>query len=262
MKTLSSFFLVFLFVFSSQTVFAQKEDSFTIVYNNIPSNKNLKTQWGYSAWIEIGNEVILFDTGTKAELLQENLKKLELDAARISVIAISHEHNDHTGGLESVLKQVNDGTMVYLPNDFNPALKKEFSKIKFIVNDKYQEIITGVWLSNIFIDHNRGIREQALVLEKGEMVIMITGCAHPGIVEMCESVKKYFPDKTLELVTGGFHLMRSSEEQVYQISNRIKQLGFKKVAPSHCTGDHSILIFKEAWEEDFVQLNLGDTYYF
>lgn len=262
MKNLATFFLVFLVVFTSQTVFAQNDDSFTIVYNNVPSNKNLKTQWGYAAWIEKGDEVILFDTGTKAELLTENLKKLELDPARISAIAISHEHNDHTGGLEWVLKQVKNDTKVYLPNDFNPTLKMEFGKMKFIVNDKYREIKAGVWLTEIFIEFNRGIREQALVLEKGDKVILITGCAHPGIVKMCESVKKQFPRKKLELVTGGFHLMSTSEEQVTQISDKLKQLGFEKVAPSHCTGDHSISILKETWEDDFVPLHLGDTYHF
>ena len=184
MKTLSTFILVLLFVFSSQIIFSQNEDMFTVVYNNLPSNQNLKTHWGYSVWIEKGDEVILFDTGTKAELLQGNMKKLKLNPARVSTIVISHEHNDHTGGLEWVLKQVKGDAKVYLPNDFNPTLEKVFSNVKFIVKNKYHEIANGVWLTEIFIDHDRGIREQALVLEKGEKVIMITGCGHPGIVEM------------------------------------------------------------------------------
>ena len=209
-----------------------------------------------------GDEVILFDTGTKAELLQENLRKLNLEPTQITAIAISHEHYDHTGGLESVLKQVEKHIKVYLPNDYKPELISDFNKIKFIVNDKYQKIADGVWLTTVFVNHNNGIKEQALVIEKEEKLIMITGCAHPGIADMCASVRNHFPDNKLELVTGGFHLMRTSEEQVLQISDRIKQLGFEYVAPSHCTGDNATPIFKTAWQDAFIHLNLGDTYYF
>lgn len=249
-------------VFSTESIFAQNEDSFTIVYNNVPSKNHLKTDWGYAVWVEIGKEVILFDTGTKANLLQDNFGKLNLDPAKITTIAISHEHYDHIGGLGSVLKQVKKGCTVYLPNDFKPALKNEFEKLKFRVNDQYRQIAKGVWLTEIFVDTDRGIREQALVLEKGEKIIMITGCAHPGIVKICEAVKNRFSNKTLELVTGGFHLMRTNEEDVAQISNKIKQLGFEQVAPSHCTGDNSIAVFEKDWGENFVHLNLGDSYRF
>ena len=262
MKTSFFFFLVFILNFSSHFVFSQNDDSFTIVYNNVPSNKNLKTQWGYSVWINRGDRVILFDSGTKAEILQGNLKKLDMDPSKISVIAISHEHNDHTGGLESVLNQVKSGTKVYLPNDYKSAWEDEFVKVKFIVNDKFQKIDEGVWLTEIFIDNNRGIREMAIILEKGQNIVMLTGCAHPGIAHMCESVKNHFPSKKLELVTGGFHLMSNTNLQVTQISDKIKKLGFEKVAPSHCTGENSIAIFRKEWGDNFIPLNLGDTYYF
>ena len=262
MKTFSALLITFLIIFSPHLTFSQNDDWFTVVYNNVPSNNNLRTQWGYSAWIEKGDEVILFDTGTKAEILRENLEKLGFDPGKVSIIAISHEHLDHTGGLESVLKQVKNDIKVYLPNDFNPSLKNIYDKITFIINDSYREITKDVWLTEIFVDSKRGIKEQALIIEKDERIIMITGCAHPGITEMCQSVKDHFSGKKLELVTGGFHLMQMSEERVTQISDKIKQLGFEKVAPSHCTGDKPIAIFKKAWRDDFVQLNLGDTYHF
>ncbi len=258
--------LIFVFVFfvwgASNFCFSQNKDSFTIVYNNIPSNSELKTDWGFSVWIRMNGNVILFDTGTKPDILQENIRKLKLDPKQISVIAISHEHADHTGGLESVLKQVKDGIKIYLPNDFNPHLKSDYPEMEFIVNDRYREIWEGVWLTEIFVDSNRGIREQALVLVKEEKLLVITGCAHPDIVEMCESITKHFPDKTYEITTGGFHLMNYSEENIIRISNRIKELGFKSLAPSHCTGENSIAVFKKEWGENFVQLNLGDSYVF
>jgi len=260
-KLLISVVLFFVLGFS-QVAFSQDQDVFTIVYNNIPSNNDLKIEWGFSVWIRMNGNVVLFDTGTKPDILQENLKKLKLDLEQISVIAISHEHGDHTGGLESVLKEVKNGTKIYLPNDFNPDLKTNYPGKGFIVNDRYREIADGVWLTEIFVDPRWKIREQALVLVKEDKLLVITGCAHPDIVGMCDSITKHFPDKKFEIVTGGFHLMNHSEENVIRISNQIKDLGFKYLAPSHCNGENSIAVFKKEWDDNFVQLNLGDSYVF
>ena len=75
-------------IISSQTVFSQNEDWFTIVNNDIPSDTDLETSWGFSAWIQKGNEVILFGKGASWEILNENLKKLNFDPAEISVVVI------------------------------------------------------------------------------------------------------------------------------------------------------------------------------
>jgi 7,8-dihydropterin-6-yl-methyl-4-(beta-D-ribofuranosyl)aminobenzene 5'-phosphate synthase len=77
---------------------------------------------------------------------------------------------------------------------------------------------------------------------------------------MCEAIAKKFPGKQPELVTGGFHLRGISQHDVEQISDKLKSLGFSKVAPSHCTGEKSIEILKERWGEHFGSLNLGDSY--
>ncbi|MCY1722550.1 MBL fold metallo-hydrolase [Prolixibacteraceae bacterium Z1-6] len=262
MKKRLTLFLVLLFFISAKFSFSQKSNSFIVVYNNIPSKNYLRTNWGYSVWIEKEDVVILFDTGTKATLLQENLMKLNLDPSKIASIVISHQHKDHTGGLEMVLKEVKKGTKVYLPNDFKSSLKTEFSSVKFKVNTKYHKIADGVWLTEVFMNQDNGIREQALIIEKEDRLIMLTGCAHPGIAEMCESVRNHFPDKKMQLVSGGFHIMHKSENEVIQISDKIRKLGFEKIAPSHCTGDKSIEVLRKEWGEDFIPLNLGDSYFF
>ena len=255
-------FILFIFLIVSFCAWAQQNNSLTVVYNNVPSENHLKTDWGYAAWLEVGDNVILFDAGTKGGLLHENFEKLNLDPSKISAIAISHEHYDHAGGLESVLNEVEKGVKVYLPNDFDSGLKKKYPKLRFVVNNKFREIADDVWLTDIFIDNSRGIKEQALVVINDKSLIVITGCAHPGIAKMCEAITKQFPNKKYELVTGGFHLMRTSESEVNEISAKIKKLGFEQVAPSHCTGDQSIKIFEQAWGDQFISLNLGDSYRF
>lgn len=262
MERLMIFFYLFSFWGFFQNSYAQNQDFFTNVYNNIPSDEVLKADWGFSTWIERDGKVILFDTGTRPEILKENLKKLDFDPARISAIVISHGHQDHTGGLEFILEQVKDDSNVFLPENFNPKLMTEFSEMNFVVNDRYREIADGIWLTEIFVNSVNGIHEQALVLEKDKKLIVITGCAHPAINDMCESITRHFPDHEYEFVTGGFHLLGTKDEDVVRISNRIKELGFKNLAPSHCTGEQSIDIFRTEWGNHFVSLNLGDSYRF
>lgn len=259
MRLFSSLISIFIIVMSFQTTYSQTNNSIIVVYNNMESENNLRCDWGYSAWIEFDDEIVLFDSGTKPEILQQNLNKLNLNPVKISTVAISHNHYDHIGGLESVLSKVKKNTNVYLPVDSDLNLKENFPDINIIVNTKYQKITENVWLTKVF---QNNVQEQAMVIENDNKIIVITGCAHPGIVEMCASVKSNFPNKKLELVTGGFHLRQSSNNEVVKISDQLKKLGVEKIAPSHCTGDNSIAVFKERWQENFLQLNLGDSYRF
>ncbi|RLF37862.1 MAG: MBL fold hydrolase, partial [Thermoplasmata archaeon] len=81
----------------------------TIVYDNevFEENPNLKSDWGFSCFIE-GKEKILFDTGTRGDILVSNMKALNVDPREINKIVISHEHFDHNGGLGEVLKHTKD----------------------------------------------------------------------------------------------------------------------------------------------------------
>ncbi|MCK4529142.1 hypothetical protein KAW18_17390 [candidate division WOR-3 bacterium] len=51
--------------------------------------------------------------------------------------------------------------------------------------------------------------------------------------------------------------MSYSENQVMEIIRQLKDLGVKKVGPSHCTGGKPIELFREAWGEDFIELGCG-----
>ena len=77
----------------------------TIVYDNTVYDgvNGIGADWGFSALIEIGGQQVLFDTGTKGLLLLENMAALDIDPSLIDVIVLSHDHGDHTGGLETLL---------------------------------------------------------------------------------------------------------------------------------------------------------------
>ena len=99
-----------------------EEMTLTVVYNNLPYNRNLKTSWGNACLIEGEEETILFDTGGDGSILLSNLKELKIDPSDIDVVVLSHIHGDHIGGLWKFLEE-NSKIRVYFPHSFPQSFK-------------------------------------------------------------------------------------------------------------------------------------------
>jgi 7,8-dihydropterin-6-yl-methyl-4-(beta-D-ribofuranosyl)aminobenzene 5'-phosphate synthase len=84
----------------------------------------------------------------------------------------------------------------------------------------------------------------------------MTGCAHPGIVQIVERAQELFGGP-IHLVMGGFHLGNKSVAQIDAIVAAFRSLGVERVAPSHCTGDLAIEKFRQEYGEDFIQAGVG-----
>jgi len=104
------------------------------------------------------------------------------------------------------------------------------------------------------LDH--GLVEQALVIDADPGLVVLTGCAHPGIVRIAESATQ-LTGRPVHLLVGGFHLMRAAPAEIDAVVARLRALGVAKVAPSHCTGAAAIARFRQAWGADFVEGGLG-----
>lgn len=226
----------------------------TILYDNYIFSEGLQTDWGFSCIIKGTEKTILFDTGTKSHILFHNINKLSVNPKDVELVAISHIHGDHTGGLFAFLDENNKVT-VYLPasfpDEFASRVKKAGAKV--VPVDKPAEICKGVSLTG---EMGVQIKEQSLILNTSKGLVVITGCAHPGIVGIVKRAKEVI-DKNIYLVCGGFHLMNKSEDEVKEIISEFKDLGVMKVGASHCTGDRAIELFKEAYKENFVQMGVG-----
>ena len=62
------------------------------------------------------------------------------------------------------------------------------------------------------------IPEQALVIQTEQGLVVITGCAHPGIVAILEQAQSLF-EESVYMVMGGFHLGSMSEAEIDTILN-------------------------------------------
>lgn len=226
----------------------------TVIYNNIPFDNRLRTGWGFSCLIKGTEQTILFDTGGEAKILLDNMSLMNIDPMSVNIVFLSHIHADHTGGLEGLLKE-NPHITVYLPESFpisfRQAITRYGAKIKAV--DNPTPLFDSVYSSGEMGD---GIKEQALFLETSSGLLIIAGCAHPGIVRVVRKAKKCFKDD-IYLVMGGFHLAGMTNSQLRETISALKELGVKRVAPSHCTGEKAIAFFKEAWGDNCLEGGVG-----
>ncbi|MCJ7485923.1 MAG: MBL fold metallo-hydrolase, partial [Candidatus Aminicenantes bacterium] len=87
-------------------------------------------------------------------------------------------------------------------------------------------------------------------------LVVVTGCAHPGIVGIVEKVRE-ITGRPIEAVLGGFHLVQTGDAEIGRIIGRFKELGVARVGASHCTGDRAIALFREAYNDRFIELGAG-----
>ena len=226
----------------------------TVVYDNNPYKKGLTTSWGFACVIKGADKTILFDTGANSAVLLNNMQQLGMDAKEIDVVVLSHIHGDHVGGLNGFL-QVNMNVAVYLPATFPPGFKESLkrTRIKTVEVNEPVRICKGVYSTGVL---GNWVREQALIVSTDSGVIVITGCAHPGIVYILQTVKELNADNIL-LVMGGFHLGAMRKAQLEEIIANFRELGVEKVGPCHCTGELARQTFRREYDNDFLDVGVG-----
>jgi 7,8-dihydropterin-6-yl-methyl-4-(beta-D-ribofuranosyl)aminobenzene 5'-phosphate synthase len=236
----------------------EKPIKITILYDNYVHAEGTKADWGYACLIEGMEKTILFDTGTKPEILMHNVRQLKVDLKDVDMVVISHGHGDHTGGLLTVLEK-KPGIPVYLPGyfpaEFIERVEKAGGKVVQVKSAESVKLCENAFLTGVMGDE---IEEHSLILDTGtdKGIVVITGCSHPGIAEIVKRAKEIVK-KNVYIVFGGFHLMRHSKAQVKSIIREFNQMGVLKCGATHCTGDKSIQLFREAFKDNYVKIGTG-----
>ena len=227
----------------------------TVIYDNNPTTMDLQTDWGFACLIEIDKNKILFDTGDNGIILMKNMEKLGIDPKSMDVVILSHFHHDHTGGLEDFLKANSNVKVYYLksfPGDIVNVIKH--SGAEAVPVSEFMEILPDVFtLGEIQGD----IPEQSLAVRSPEGIVIITGCAHPGIINILQRAKSEFADELIYLVIGGFHLHRLNEDEISEVIQKMFDMKILSVAPTHCSGTTARHMFKEKFDADYVEVGVG-----
>jgi hypothetical protein len=167
----------------------------TILYDNNEYDPRLETQWGFSCLVEGLEKAILFDTGGDSATLLSNMKKLKTDPKEIDAIVLSHIHGDHIGGLSGFLEE-NSDVIVYLPESFPGSFKDTVRSSGAGVAEvsEAEELFTGAYTTG---ELGNGIKEQSLILVSGQGLVVITGCAHPGVVNIVRKAIDIHPSNSI-----------------------------------------------------------------
>ncbi len=226
----------------------------TVTYDNNPYKDGLEIAWGFSCVIKGLEKTILFDTGGDGQRLLANMNKLDIDPEEIDIVVLSHIHGDHVGGLQSVLRK-NPKIIVYLPISFPDSFKDEVKNYgaKVVEIQRPLKICENVYSTG---ELGTGIKEQSLILCTYKGLIVITGCAHPGIVEILNKARELKKDNIL-LVMGGYHLGGKGKGKLEKIVSSFKKLGVRYIGPCHCTGDAAREMFKKEYKTNFINVGIG-----
>lgn len=239
-----------------ETVFSPNTENLTItvVYDNNRYKKGLATAWGFSCLIRGTEKTILFDTGGDSSILLANMEKLGINPKEVEVVVLSHIHSDHVGGLVRFL-EINPEVTIYLPKsfpqEFKAAVRSHCAEVVEVQEPLHicEKVITTGELGTV-------IKEQSLIIQTDGGLIVITGCAHPGIVETISKARDLGGDNLL-FVMGGFHLVGESKNRIEEIISHFKKLEVRYVGPCHCSGDTARQLFVQGYKDRFIEIGVG-----
>jgi len=227
-----------------------------VLYDKNATSARLHAGWGFSALVD---SKILFDTGDNGGWLLENMKALKADIHKLKGVVISHDHWDHTGGLWELLKR-RTGLPVYACPHFSSRFKEKVRRMKGRLVETQN---SGMVAKRIFVTgeiegeyKNVFMPEQALVLKTKNVLTVITGCAHPGIIKMLEHVRK-MSGLPIYAVFGGFHLQNKKKRHINNTAAQFLRMKVKKAGPTHCSGNVSEQIFMDKFKNDFLSIKAG-----
>jgi 7,8-dihydropterin-6-yl-methyl-4-(beta-D-ribofuranosyl)aminobenzene 5'-phosphate synthase len=209
----------------------------TLLFDNTAADSSLRTGWGFSALI--GR--LLFDTGCDGEVLLHNMSALGVGVSDFDTVVISHDHWDHWGGLWKLLEQRRDLDVVVcdgFSDEFYHNLKQARARVR--VAQPWEALAEGIYSTGAMETSYKGqsLTEQSLVIVQGALFSVISGCAHPGIINIVHRAQDHFSGLRPDMILGGFHLFRSPDNQGDEVIAELYELGFERVYPVHCSGEN------------------------
>lgn len=230
------------------------------LFDNHLFHPDFQPLWGYSLLIEIDGLQILMDTGSNGRFLLQNMQQMGVEQNALDYVFISHWHWDHIGGLDSVL-ELNPNVKIVVPHTISSHLIDDLQSLNYqlIVGDKKAYKI----VSNIFSTGTLpgSEPEQSLVIKRKEGLLIITGCAHPGLEQIVKTCEADFKE-TVYMIMGGFHLLSSSDSEIKAVANMLNEHKVERIAPSHCTGDRARKLLRQYFKGEFVKAGAGKMYHF
>lgn len=249
----------------------QMEAKVAILVDNTTAFPPFKAEHGLSVWLEVDGRSFLWDTG-QSDVAVFNANILGIDLRKVEGIGLSHGHLDHAGGLVPVLQVAGRKKIFVHPDAWAPRYMvagdtKLFAGIPLRIEAARAmgesvemsrgpvEVLPDVWLTGeiprvtdfegpepaLFIEKDGELvpdpfdDDQALVIKKPDGMVVLTGCAHSGLVNILKHVAEaYGPVRT---VIGGTHLgMGAPAAKIEATMDYLEEVSPERMVINHCTG--------------------------
>ncbi len=240
--------------------------------------KNVQAEHGLSFYIETAHHTLLLDTGA-SDLTWENAAALGADLTKVDTVVISHGHYDHTGGLLGFACQ-NTRAEIYLKKsasgDFFHGERYigidkrilELPNLHLIEEEEYKideelSLFSNITERKLWPESNLVLtaridgkdvqddfaHEQCLVISENGKHVLLSGCAHNGILNILNrfrEIRHSWPD----VVISGFHMMKKTdytEKEILNIQETARELTKlpSEFYTGHCTGKAAFDIMKD-----------------
>lgn len=268
---------------------------------NTTGRAGCPAEHGLCFYIETEGHKVLMDTG-QTDLFIKNAERLDIDLTSVDSVILSHGHYDHGGGLLP-FTGINPNARIYVRREAFGAFYSRGTggEIRYIglapgvralpglvilgekeegiyrINEELS-IFSGIgnrWPvpsanDRLLAETEEGMirddfsHEQCLVVTRGTKSVLLSGCAHHGILNVLDRYRALY-HKEPDVVISGFHMNRKdglySRDDLAMITDTAREL--KKTGTvfytGHCTGTVPFEAMKKIMGDQLSYVHCGDS---
>lgn len=241
---------------------------------------SMQPEHGLSIWLETARWNCLLDAGPSPRFIG-HAAQMGIDLQQAGYVFLSHGHNDHTGGLRSLL-ELNPDTRVLVAEN---AMKQEFYSERTSLHDltnrddfsafahRFVHSFAPLEAQDIFIyqaatthfplpkanEKLKVRKDETLIADdfshervfatlQDNRLLVYSGCSHRGLLNVLHTTQQRF-GRNPDILIGGFHFpdgAYETEEELRTIARQLKTLFPETILyTGHCTGEKALTLLQQ-----------------